>query len=33
MWTPETRARHNRDRLRYGSDLTRIIHGKLVFVA
>src|ERR1700678_3151401 len=22
MWTPETRARHNRDHLRYGSDLT-----------
>src|ERR1700723_1157179 len=22
MWTPETRARHNRDHLRYGSDLS-----------
>ena len=22
MWTPETRARHNRDKLRYPSDLT-----------
>jgi putative transposase len=22
MWTPESRARHNRDHLRYGSDLT-----------
>jgi hypothetical protein len=22
MWTPETRSRHDRDDLRYGSDLT-----------
>ena len=22
MWTPETRTRHDRDHLRYGSDLT-----------
>ena len=24
MWTPETRARHNRDHLRYGSDRTDV---------